>query len=97
MHVAATQIEGWQTACIKNPAWAATDGIIYPPRISMEQCSSEATALYKASLAEGDSFTDLTGGFGIDCSYMARNFSKATYIERNKLLNTTLHCSVYSI
>ncbi len=86
MHVAATQIEGWQTACIKNPAWAATDGIIYPPRISMEQCSSEATALYKASLAEGYSFTDLTGGFGIDCSYMARNFSKATYIERNSEL-----------
>ncbi len=86
MRIAVTQIEGWQTARIKNPTWAATEGVIYPPRISMEQCSSEATALYKASLAKGESIADLTGGFGIDCSYMARNFSNAIYIERNSEL-----------
>ena len=83
---ALTQIEGWQTAREKLPAWAATDGIIYPPRISMEQCSSEATALYKAAIAKGESIADLTGGFGIDCSYMARGFREAIYIERNPLL-----------
>jgi 16S rRNA G966 N2-methylase RsmD len=86
MREAVTQIEGWQAAKDKLPAWAATNGIIYPPRISMEQCSSEATALYKAALACGGSLADLTGGFGIDCSYMARGFGKATYIERNALL-----------
>lgn len=86
MREAATQIEGWQSARDKLPAWASTEGIIYPPRISMEQCSSEATALYKASIANGESLADLTGGFGIDCSYMARGFKRATYIERNALL-----------
>ena len=83
---AVTQIEGWQAAREKLPTWAATDGITYPPRISMEQCSSEATALYKGAIANGESLADLTGGFGIDCSYMARGFKRATYIERNSLL-----------
>lgn len=86
MREAVTQIEGWQSAREKLPAWAATEGIIYPPRISMEQCSSEATALYKASIARGESLADLTGGFGIDCSYMARGFRRVTYIERSPLL-----------
>ena len=86
MREAVTQIEGWQAAREKLPAWAATEGIIYPPHISMEQCSSEATALYKASIARGESLADLTGGFGIDCSYMARSFKRVTYIERTPLL-----------
>lgn len=86
MREAAAQIEGWQTAREKLPAWAATEGITYPPRISMEQCSSEATALYKASIARGEALADLTGGFGIDCSYMARSFGHTIYIERNTLL-----------
>ena len=83
---AVTQIEGWQAAKEKLPTWAETDGIIYPPRISMEQCSSEPTALYKAAIAKGDRLADLTGGFGIDCSYMSRGFREATYIERNSIL-----------
>ena len=41
------QIAGWQTARKKLPTWAATDGIIYPPHLNMEQCSSEKTARYK--------------------------------------------------
>lgn len=86
MRLAITQIEGWQLAQNKLPQWAATEGLLYPPRISMEQCSSEATALYKASLASGTRIADLTGGFGIDCSYMARDFEQATYIERSTLL-----------
>lgn len=86
MPQAATQIEGWQAAREKLPTWAATEGITYPPRISMEQCSSEATALYKAAIASGGALADLTGGFGIDCSYMARSFGHATYIERSTLL-----------
>ena len=45
------QIAGWQTARTKLPRWAETDGIIYPPHLSMEQCSSEPTARYKAELA----------------------------------------------
>ncbi|MBE6303850.1 MAG: SAM-dependent methyltransferase [Bacteroidales bacterium] len=88
MREVVTQVEGWQHACIKLPEWAAVEGILYPPRISMEQCSSSATALYKASLMQGDTFADLTGGFGIDCSYISRNFTKAFYVERNENLCT---------
>ena len=84
MRKAVVQIEGWQHAREKLPAWAAVEGIIYPPKISMEQCSSEKTAKYKASLiGRSKRFADLTGGFGIDFSYMARNFDEAYYIERS--------------
>ena len=86
MREAVTQIEGWQQAREKLPTWAAVKGIIYPPKISMEQCSSEKTAKYKAKQVKGKRFADLTGGFGIDFSYMARNFNEAFYIERNKTL-----------
>ena len=86
MQKAVTQIEGWQTAERKLPTWAATEGIIFPPRISMEQCSSEETANYKSNLVTGENIADLTGGFGIDCSFMARGFKSAFYIERNPLL-----------
>ena len=84
MQQALQQIAGWQTACTKLPEWAATEGIIYPPRLSMEQCSSEATAKYKAMVLNPTSsaFIDLTGGFGVDFSYMARGFKKAVYVER---------------
>lgn len=85
------QIAGWQTACAKLPEWAAVDGIVYPPRLSMEQCSSEATAKYKTKVANSlaglaGTFIDLTGGFGVDFSYMARGFRKAVYVERQSHL-----------
>lgn len=86
---AATQIAGRQTARHKLPLFAATEGIIYPVHLSMEQCSSQATAEFKASLVGGESLIDLTGGFGVDCLLMSRRFDTATYVERN----TTL-CSI---
>ena len=86
VRMAATQIEGRRLAASKLPSWAGTDGIVYPVRLSMEQCSSEQTARYKASLAGGKRLADLTGGFGIDCSYMADSFANTTYIERNEEL-----------
>ena len=89
---AVVQIEGWQQAREKLPAWSGVDGIIYPPKISMEQCSSEHTAKYKSSLVSGKRFADLTGGFGIDFSYIARNFDEAFYIERNERL-----CEIASV
>mgnify|MGYP000172840946 CR=1 FL=1 len=81
------QIAGWQTACRKLPQWAETDGIVYPPHISMEQCSSQFAAQYKAGIRKarsgaGGAMVDLTGGFGVDCSYIARGFSRAVYVER---------------
>ncbi len=84
------QIAGRQTARRKLPSWAATEGITYPPHISMEQCSSEQTALYKADIAGriagGELFIDITGGFGVDFSFIARRFERAVYIERQEHL-----------
>ncbi len=89
------QIQGWQTAHRKLPSWAAIDGIIYPPHLSMEQCSSEQTALYKCgivnSLPEGshETLIDLTGGFGVDFGFMARFARHAVYVERQEHLCET--------
>ena len=88
------QIAGWRTARMKLPTWAACEAIEYPPRLAMEQCSSEATARYKAGLAarlvaDGPmpaTLVDLTGGLGVDCSFMARGFDRAVYVERQAAL-----------
>lgn len=119
------QLAGWQTARTKLPSWAAKEDIIYPPHLSMEQCSSEQTAEYKARLvarlvgvenfASSDlnndysrpsageettpeqqenhvrysfegSFCDLTGGFGVDFSFIARSFKRAIYVEQQEKL-----------
>ena len=82
MAMAVVQIAGRQIAKVKLPSWHRTEGLLYPKHLSMEQCSSEVTALYKTSLVEGDSFADLTGGFGIDCSFLSQKFKKADYVER---------------
>ena len=103
------QIRGRQIARRKLPTWAAIDGILYPPHLSMEQCSSEQTAQYKAALVKrlanctlpsgegrgGALFADLTGGFGVDFTFMAQAFhaslstqspAKSFYVERNPQL-----------
>lgn len=84
------QIAGRQTARQKLPSWAATDDIVYPPHLSMEQCSSEQTARYKMKLSSPSphpsSLIDLTGGFGVDFSFMSRGFERAVYVERQENL-----------
>lgn len=92
------QIRGWQIAQTKLPRWAMVDGLQYPPHLSMEQCSSEPTADYKAAVAhrlaseslrtnEKALFVDITGGFGVDFSYIASALDiKAVYVERNEVL-----------
>lgn len=94
MPYALDQIQGWQIACRKLPKWAACDGVIFPPHLSMEQCSSEPTAQYKLNLAmewaervgHASRMTDLTGGFGVDFSFTSCAFAAATYVERNEQL-----------
>ena len=88
------QIAGRQTARRKLPSWADKDGIVFPPHLSMEQCSSEATARYKAQVAAQLSIShnllvDLTGGFGVDFSFMAPAFARAVYVERQEQLCQT--------
>ena len=76
------QIAGRQKAKMKLPSWAKIDGMVYPPHISMEQCSSELTAKYKAEIVPcGNYFVDLTGGFGVDFSFIAKTFKHAVYVE----------------
>lgn len=83
MREALEQIAGWQKARIKIPSWAACDGLVYPPHISMEQCSSEATAIYKARIAgKGRLFVDLTAGFGVDAAFIAKGFQQAVTVEQ---------------
>lgn len=86
MPTAITQIAGKQVAAEKIPSWREIEEIWYPKHLSLEQCSSEITARYKARLLQGDSLTDLTGGFGIDCSFLAAGFKSATYVERQEEL-----------
>lgn len=91
LQFAFNQIEGRQTARRKLPAWYDVDGIVYPPHLNMEQCSSEETAEYKAGLALPvaqdnnlkNVLIDITGGFGVDFSFMSRRFDRAVYIEKN--------------
>ena len=72
------QINGIQKAKNKLPEFYNNPDIVYPIKLSMEQCSSEQTAIYKSSLfrhSELDpesSIIALTGGFGIDCFYFAK-------------------------
>lgn len=94
MPYALDQIQCWQIARRKLPKWAACDGVIFPPHLSMEQCSSEPTAQYKLNLAmewaeivgHASRMTDLTGGFGVDFSFTSCAFAAATYVERNEQL-----------
>ena len=79
----ARQTEGRKAMATKLPSWAENMSILFPVKISLEQCSSEATALYKASLVSGESMVDLTGGFGVDCSFLSKKFSKVDYVEQN--------------
>ena len=92
MAYALDQIAGRQKARVKIPSWASIDGIVYPPHISMEQCSSEQTARYKASIAgNGDKIVDLTAGFGVDMAFMSAGFKQAVHVEMQPQL-----CSISS-
>ena len=90
LDAAIRQIAGRQTARRKLPSWAALDGILYPPHLNMEQCSSEQTARYKAGICAhqpaSTTLVDLTGGFGVDFAFMSQAFDEATYVERNSEL-----------
>lgn len=80
------QVAGRQKAKSKLPTWYETEGIIFPPKLSMEQCSSEVTARYKASLVNGKQFIDLTGGTGVDTWAICESFKKGVYVEQREEL-----------
>ena len=63
--LALRQIEARQLLRKKVPSWSENENLLFPVHLSIEQCSSEASAKYKASLLQGHSFADLTGGLGV--------------------------------
>ena len=76
------QIEGRQRTKDKLSAISHIAGWHYPQRLGLEQCSSEPTARYKSALLQGDTLTDLTGGFGIDTFFLSERFRLTHYVER---------------
>lgn len=89
--IIAKQLSGRSTAKNKLPTWYKTKGIIYPPTINLEQCSSEATATFKGNILKEEIKSrlvavDLTGGFGIDSYFLSTNFKNTHHVDVNEEL-----------
>ncbi len=86
------QISGYQHIVNKIPDWYACPDILFPPTLSLEQCSSQQTACYKRDLMktiirkqkqeQTISGADLTGGFGVDAYYLSEVFDRFLYVEK---------------
>lgn len=81
------QVEGRERTADKLPTFAAIEDWWYPVRLSCEQCSSEATARYKAQIVLGKcpngKCLDLTGGYGVDTYFLSEQFDHTDYVEQN--------------
>ena len=82
------QLQARQKAKHKLPEWHATEGLLFPPSLSMEQCSSQATAQFKQRLVQGQQLVDLTGGAGVDTYYLSQSFEQTDYVEQDPALAT---------
>lgn len=87
----ANQIVAKQKSEKKLPSWFSTKNIYYPPKLSIEQTSSEITANYKSNLISGESIIDITGGFGVDCLFFSKKFKEVTHCEINDELSTIVN------
>jgi hypothetical protein len=78
------QIKARKKAKLKLTQWYNTVGILFPKPVSIEQASSEMTATWKAQyIGRGKTGVDLTGGFGVDSHFFAKNFLQWTHVEPN--------------
>ena len=80
--LALRQIAARQLLQKKVPSWAENEDLLFPVHLSIEQCSSEASAKYKAALLQGQTFADLTGGLGVNTYFISQYFQQADYVER---------------
>ena len=80
------QLNGLQKSKLKIPSFYKQKKLIFPPKLNLEQASSEVTALYKAQLISGNGI-DLTGGFGIDSAFISKNCTHLIHCERNEKLS----------
>ena len=106
--LALRQIAARQLLQKKVPSWAENEDLLFPVHLSIEQCSSEASAKYKAGLLQGQTFADLTGGLGIDTYFISQHFEQADYVERQtelcdlarhnfEVLKNTIPCSMLNV
>ena len=77
------QIESRVKIKSKLPTWYKNHQIYYPPKLNLEQTSSELTAKYKASLISGSSLADISGGFGVDSYYFSNSINRVDSFEIN--------------
>ncbi len=85
--LALNQIEARRLLSKKVPSWASNPDLLFPKHLPIEQCSSELTAEYKASIIEGgDTFVDLTGGLGVDSYFLSEKFKTSYYVENQREL-----------
>jgi len=91
--LAVNTIEGRRRIVAKVPEWGSRSDLLYPTRLCTEQCSSAATATYKASIAERMGWkriADLTGGLGVDSWYLARRSEAVLHNEADGLLSESV-------
>lgn len=86
LQFALKQIAARQVLKTKVPSWASNSHLEFGAHLALEQCSSERTARYKAMLVRGGTLVDLTGGLGVDCYFLAQNFTQTIYIEQQEEL-----------
>lgn len=80
------QVLARRKAKAKLPDWYSSERLFFPPPVSVEQASSQATARYKASLTAGNHLADLTAGMGVDAFYFSKRFKKVTGYETDTAL-----------
>jgi hypothetical protein len=79
----ASQIQARQKLALKLPFWVSHTNLFFPPSISLEQASSEATANFKANIVHGN-VLDASGGMGVDSAAFAKKANQVVYVERQK-------------
>ena len=82
LKTAVQQIAARQKASKKLPSWSKNLNLFFPASISVEQCSSEQTAVFKSAGLSGKRMMDLTGGFGVDFYHLGQGFEKGVYCEQ---------------
>ncbi|SRX56146.1 THUMP-like domain-containing protein [Aequorivita sp. CIP111184] len=87
VHELIQQIESRKKIEKKLPTWFETQNILFPPKLNLEQTSSEITADYKASLVKGEILADITGGFGVDSFSFSEKISTVHHFEINEALS----------
>ena len=79
----ANQIQARQKLALKLPSWVSHANLFFPPSISLEQASSEATANFKANIVHGN-ILDASGGMGVDSAAFAKKANQVVYVERQE-------------